>query len=92
MHPNAPYFVVIGGTPIRIHNAHALLCGNEGLNELMCCCQYSGFLTLPSLNMEMEEHLQNLLVNLASLKARRLRRREDIKQLNCSKHVDETRN
>ncbi len=30
MYPNAPYFVAIGGTPIIIHNAHALWCGNEG--------------------------------------------------------------
>ncbi len=35
--------------------------------------------------MEKEEHLRNLLDNLMSLKARRLGRREDIKQLNCSK-------
>ncbi len=34
MYPNAPYFVVGGGIPIRIHNAHALFCGNEGQIEL----------------------------------------------------------
>ncbi len=56
MYPNATYFVVIGGTPIRIHNAHVLWCGNEGQNKLMCCCRCTGFLTLPSLNMEIEEH------------------------------------
>jgi hypothetical protein len=91
MYSNAPYFVVIGGTPIRIHNAHTLWCGNEGQNQLMCCCQCTGFLTQPSLNMEKEEHSRNLLDDLTSLKARRLGRREDIKQLDCSKHVDETR-
>ncbi len=64
MYQNAPYFVVIGGTPIRIHNAHALWCGNEGKNQLMCCCRCTGFLTLPLLNMEKEEHLRNLLDNL----------------------------
>ncbi len=34
MYPNAPYYVVGGGTPIRIQNAHALWCGNKGQNEL----------------------------------------------------------
>ncbi len=34
---NAPYFIVIGWAPIRIHNAHALWWGNEGQNKLMCC-------------------------------------------------------
>jgi hypothetical protein len=38
--------------------------------------------------MEKEEHLQNHLDNLASLKARRLGRREEFKQLDNSKHVD----
>jgi hypothetical protein len=41
--------------------------------------------------MEKEEHSRNLLDDLTSLKARRLGRREDIKRLDCSKHVDETR-
>ena len=43
MYPNAPYFVMIGGTPIRIHNAHALWCGKWGTNQLMCCCRCTGF-------------------------------------------------
>jgi hypothetical protein len=50
MYPNAPYFVVIVGTLIRIHNAHALWCRNEEQNQLMCCCWCTGFLTLQSLN------------------------------------------
>jgi hypothetical protein len=33
-YPNAPYFVVGGGTPVRIHNAHALWCRNKGQIEL----------------------------------------------------------
>jgi hypothetical protein len=28
--PNGPYFVVGGGTPVRIHNAHTLWCRNKG--------------------------------------------------------------
>jgi hypothetical protein len=38
MYPNTTYFVVIGGTPIRIHNAHTLWCSIEGQNNLMCFC------------------------------------------------------
>ncbi len=34
MYPNAPYFVVGGGIPIRIYNAHTLWCGNKGQIEL----------------------------------------------------------
>jgi hypothetical protein len=41
--------------------------------------------------MKTEERLQNHLDDLASLKARRLGRREDIKQLDSLKHIDETR-
>jgi hypothetical protein len=33
-YPNAPYFVVGGRTPVRIHTAHALWCGNKGQIEL----------------------------------------------------------
>jgi hypothetical protein len=33
-YPNAPYFMVGGGIPIRIHNAHTLSCGNEGQIKL----------------------------------------------------------
>jgi hypothetical protein len=41
--------------------------------------------------MEDEEYSRNLLDDLTSLNAKRLGRREDIKQLDCSRHVDETR-
>jgi hypothetical protein len=41
--------------------------------------------------MEKEEHSQNHLDDLASLKARRLGRREDIKQPNSLMHIDEMR-
>ena len=91
-YPNAPFFVVgTWGTPFRIHNAHTLWSRNEGQNKFMRCCQCTWLLTLPLLNMEKEEHLQNLLDNFASLKAMRLGRRENIKWLDGSKHVDETR-
>jgi hypothetical protein len=33
-YPNVPYFVVGGGKPIRIHNAHALWCKKKGQIEL----------------------------------------------------------
>ena len=91
MYPNVPYFVASGETHIWIHNTHALWCGNEGQTKLMCCCRCTALLTLLSLNMEKEEHSQNLLDDLTSLKARSLERREDIKQLDCSKHNDEMR-
>jgi hypothetical protein len=41
--------------------------------------------------LEKEEHSRNLLDDLVSRKARRLGRREDIKRLDCLKHVDEKR-
>ncbi len=90
MYLNAPYYVVGGGggTPIRIHNAHALWCGIEEKNKLKCCCWCTGFLALLLLNVKKEEHSRNHLDDLASLKARRLGRREDMKWLNSSKHID----
>ncbi len=63
-----------------------------GSNWVVHCWGYTKFLTLSLLNMEKEEHLQDHLDILASLKARRIGRREDIKWLDGLKHFGETRN
>ncbi len=63
----------------------------RGTYWVMHCWQCTGFLTLPLLNMDKEDHLQDHLDNLASLKARIIGRREDIKWLDGLKHFGERR-
>ncbi len=81
MYPNAPYFVVIGGHPLgyTMLMPYSAEMRDTPIDVLLLMHQI--FLTLLSLSMEKEEHLRNLLDDLTSLKARRLGRREDIKQL-----------
>ncbi len=77
-YPNAPYFVVGGEIPIRIHNAHALVwCRNKGQIEL-CAADHRIFDTAIA-EYGKEDHLRDHLDDLASLKARRIGRREGIK-------------
>ena len=68
-------FVVIGGTPVRIQNAHALWCRNEGQNELIATVR---LLTLTLLNMEKKEQICGIIWTILhlSMKAKRLGRRE----------------
>jgi hypothetical protein len=63
----------------------------DKLSYDMHCWGCTGFLTLSLLNMEKEEHLWDHLDDLASLKARRIGRREDIKWLDGLKNFGETR-
>ncbi len=92
-YPNAPYFVVGGGWG-DTHQDTQCSCPmvrKQGTNRVMRCWWYTGFLTLPLLNMEKEEHSWNHLDNLSSLKARRIGRGEDIIWLDGLKHFGETR-
>jgi hypothetical protein len=78
-YPNAPYLWWVGGYPSGYTSLRPMV-RKRGTNRVMRCRRCTGFVTLPLLNMEKEEHLRDHLDNLTSLKARRIEieRREDI--------------
>ena len=69
-----------GDTSLGHTNAHSLWCGKRGTNQVNAELLLMHWIFDTALSVEREEHPRNLLGHLASLKTKRLRRREGIKR------------